>query len=195
MDNLANSFSKIQNSQMRRQKIVFLKFSKITWNICTVLYVEGFLQGFERKDQHILIYLKYFQDKPVINKISKISLQGRRVYTKSRFSPFPFKNAQSIPRYAGEKRNDEDYPAMPLKSASVTATEKFIRHGHFDGPKSSDLSSSQIALPVNFSRAIKHSSHVAKGLGIKILSTSRGIFSERDARFFGIGGEIICEVF
>ena len=81
MDNLANSFSKIQNSQTRRKKFVFLKFSKIIWNICTVLCVEGFIQGFERRDENIFISLKYCNDKPVLQKILKISLQGRRVYT------------------------------------------------------------------------------------------------------------------
>ena len=81
MDNLANSFSKIQNSQTRRKKFVFLQFSKIIWNICTVLCVEGFIQGFERRDENIFISLKYCNDKPVLQKILKISLQGRRVYT------------------------------------------------------------------------------------------------------------------
>ena len=46
-----------------------------------------------------------------------------------------------------------------------------------------------------FSTAEGNLKSVQRGLGIKILSTSKGILSERDARFFGIGGEILCEVF
>jgi small subunit ribosomal protein S8 len=36
---------------------------------------------------------------------------------------------------------------------------------------------------------------VHSGLGIKILSTSRGILSDAEARSAGVGGEIVCEVF
>ena len=35
---------------------------------------------------------------------------------------------------------------------------------------------------------------VFSGLGISILSTSRGIMSDRDARRLKVGGELICEV-
>lgn len=33
------------------------------------------------------------------------------------------------------------------------------------------------------------------GLGIYILSTSKGIVSDREARNLGVGGEVICKVF
>lgn len=36
---------------------------------------------------------------------------------------------------------------------------------------------------------------VHSGLGIKILSTSKGVLSDVEARASGIGGEVICEVF
>jgi ribosomal protein S8 len=82
MDNLANSFSKIQNSQIRRKQTVFLNYSKIVWNICTVLFVEGFIQGFERGEKGILIFLKYSHDKPVIEKMLIIlpKFKGLLVY-------------------------------------------------------------------------------------------------------------------
>ena len=35
---------------------------------------------------------------------------------------------------------------------------------------------------------------VKKGLGIAILSTSKGVMTDREARRQGIGGEVICEV-
>ena len=160
MDNLANSFSKIQNSQTRRKKFVFLKFSKIIWNICTVLCIEGFIQGFERRDENILIYLKYSNDKPVLQKILKISLQGRRVYTKK------------------------------IPTSKISKNKLII---------SEDLKRLEFPLQ-NFPQEgiLSHSSHrplVTKGLGLKILSTSRGILCDRDARFFGVGGEILCEIF
>src|SRR5579863_4394515 len=36
---------------------------------------------------------------------------------------------------------------------------------------------------------------VLSGLGIAIVSTSKGVMTEKDARTQGIGGEVLCEVF
>jgi len=36
---------------------------------------------------------------------------------------------------------------------------------------------------------------VLDGLGISILSTSKGVLSNKKAKLLGVGGEIICEVF
>lgn len=35
---------------------------------------------------------------------------------------------------------------------------------------------------------------VRNGLGIAIVSTSRGVMTDREARKLGVGGEVICEV-
>ena len=35
---------------------------------------------------------------------------------------------------------------------------------------------------------------VRNGLGISVLSTSRGVMSDREARRHGVGGEVLCEV-
>ena len=36
---------------------------------------------------------------------------------------------------------------------------------------------------------------VLSGLGIAIVSTSKGVMTEKDARNQGIGGEVLCEIF
>ena len=36
---------------------------------------------------------------------------------------------------------------------------------------------------------------VLDGLGISILSTSKGVLSNKTAKRYGVGGEIICEVY
>jgi small subunit ribosomal protein S8 len=36
--------------------------------------------------------------------------------------------------------------------------------------------------------------HVRRGLGIAVMSTSRGILSDKDAREQKVGGEVVCEV-
>jgi small subunit ribosomal protein S8 len=35
---------------------------------------------------------------------------------------------------------------------------------------------------------------VRRGLGVNVLSTSRGVLPDREARKQGVGGEIICKV-
>ncbi|MDX2050477.1 MAG: 30S ribosomal protein S8 [Rickettsiaceae bacterium] len=44
-------------------------------------------------------------------------------------------------------------------------------------------------------RSIKDVPMLYNGLGIYILSTSKGVISDRKARELGVGGEIICQVF
>lgn len=45
-------------------------------------------------------------------------------------------------------------------------------------------------------RYVKHDAipKVRSGLGVAILSTSRGVMTDRQARKLGIGGELLCEV-
>lgn len=42
--------------------------------------------------------------------------------------------------------------------------------------------------------ACKDIHKVRQGLGISVLSTSRGVMSDREARKQGVGGELLCEV-
>jgi small subunit ribosomal protein S8 len=41
---------------------------------------------------------------------------------------------------------------------------------------------------------VKEIPRVRRGLGIAILSTSKGVLTDREARKLGVGGELICEV-
>lgn len=43
--------------------------------------------------------------------------------------------------------------------------------------------------------SIKNLPHSWNGLGIYILSTSKGVLSDREARELNVGGEILCKVF
>ncbi len=135
MDNLANLFSSIQNGQQRHKRFIQVPFSKKSWHICNILFLEGFLQGFFAEGDSLFIFLKYSQNKPVIRKIHKISLQGRKIYRKT------------------------------------------------------DTKSSK-----NQTQKSKAKTTAQSSFSVTILSTSKGILSDRDARFFGIGGEVLCTV-
>lgn len=39
-----------------------------------------------------------------------------------------------------------------------------------------------------------HIGKVCSGMGVSILSTSRGVMTDRDAKKHGVGGELLCEV-
>jgi small subunit ribosomal protein S8 len=41
---------------------------------------------------------------------------------------------------------------------------------------------------------VKEIPRVRRGLGIAILSTPKGVLTDREARRLGVGGELICEV-
>jgi small subunit ribosomal protein S8 len=43
--------------------------------------------------------------------------------------------------------------------------------------------------------AIQTLGRVHNGLGISILSTSKGVLSDAEARLQNVGGEVLCEVF
>ena len=43
-------------------------------------------------------------------------------------------------------------------------------------------------------RGVRDIPRVLNGLGISVLTTSRGILSDREARAEGVGGEVLCEV-
>jgi small subunit ribosomal protein S8 len=43
-------------------------------------------------------------------------------------------------------------------------------------------------------RGVQDIPRVLNGLGVAVLTTSRGILSDREARESGVGGEILCEV-
>jgi small subunit ribosomal protein S8 len=43
-------------------------------------------------------------------------------------------------------------------------------------------------------RGVRELPKVLNGLGISVISTSKGMMSDREARTAGVGGEILCEI-
>lgn len=89
-DPISDMLTIIRNGQVAKKKIVFLPYSKFKLLIVKVLKSEGFI-----KDYNILnfnksmieLFLKYFKNKPVIEKIQRISRPGLRIYKKKKFIP------------------------------------------------------------------------------------------------------------
>jgi len=126
-DPISDMLTRIRNAQMAEKIVVSMPSSKIKVAIAKVLQDEGYVEGFKVIDHDgkpsLEIGLKYYADRPVIEKIQRVSRPGLRVY----------KGSEEIPR-------------------------------------------------------------VMNGLGIAIVSTSKGLMTDRSARANGIGGEVLCIV-
>lgn len=83
-DPVADMLTCIRNAQMMGIKSVRTPFSKFKLEILKVLQDEGFVDGFETLDvdnkKDIQVALKYYQGKPVIEKIKRISRPALRIY-------------------------------------------------------------------------------------------------------------------
>jgi small subunit ribosomal protein S8 len=126
-DPIADMLTRIRNAQTARKPAVTLPSSKQKVAIAKVLQQEGYLDGVSTETvdgkSQLTLTLKYYQDRPVIERIERVSRPGLRIY----------------------KRADQ--------------------------------------LPV-----------VQGGLGVAIVSTSRGVMTNVQAKAQGHGGEVLCIV-
>ena len=125
-DPIADMLTRIRNGPAAHTIAVSMPSSKLKVAIANVLADEGYIESVKVLDgvkPELEITLKYFQGKPVVESIQRVSRPGLRIY----------------------KRKDE--------------------------------------LP-----------KVMGGLGVAVISTSKGVMTDRAARQAGLGGEIICYV-
>ena len=126
-DTLADMFTRIRNAQMVAKELVSMPSSKMKVELARVLKEEGYIADYSVDGDvkpSLTIELKYFEGKPVIEKIQRVSKPSLRSY----------KGAADLPKVEG-------------------------------------------------------------GLGVAIVSTSKGVMTDRAARQAGVGGEVICTVF
>jgi small subunit ribosomal protein S8 len=126
-DPIADMLTRIRNAQQANKVEVTMPSSKVKLSIAQVLKDEGYVTDFSVNENSgkplLTITLKYFQGKPVIEQINRVSRPGLRVY----------RSAEKLPQVIG-------------------------------------------------------------GLGVAIVSTSRGVMADRKARALGQGGEVLCAV-
>jgi len=83
-DPIADMLTRIRNGQSAAKMEVKMPLSKLKKSVAVVLKDEGFITDFNEQDidgkPTLNITLKYFQGKPVIEKIARVSRPGRRVY-------------------------------------------------------------------------------------------------------------------
>lgn len=83
-DPVADMLTQIRNGQMSKKRSVKTPASTVKTAILKVLEEEGYIEAFQRDKTAdkptIEVFLKYYQDKPVIEKIRRVSRPGLRVY-------------------------------------------------------------------------------------------------------------------
>jgi len=83
-DPIADFLTRIRNGQSARKKSIKSPSSKAKEAIANVLQDEGYILGYdvaaEGNKKTITVALKYFEGKPVIEKIDRISTPSLRVY-------------------------------------------------------------------------------------------------------------------
>lgn len=93
-DTLADMFTRIRNAQRSGHAAVAMPSSKEKMSIAEVLKAEGFVAGYtvEGEAKKVMtIELKYFEGKPVIESIQRVSRPGLRQY----------RSAKDLPKVSG----------------------------------------------------------------------------------------------
>jgi small subunit ribosomal protein S8 len=86
-DPIADMFTRIRNAQMVGHTDVTMPASKVKAEIARVLKDEGYIEEFARVDVDgkptLNITLKYYEGRPVIDRLDRISRPGLRVYKRN----------------------------------------------------------------------------------------------------------------
>ena len=125
-DPIADMLTRIRNGQGAGKIEVSMPSSKLKVNVARVLKEEGYIEDYQvigDAKPVLMVRLRYYQGKPVIEEIRRASRPGLRMY----------KGKNALPRIRG-------------------------------------------------------------GLGVAIVSTSRGVMTDKAARGLGEGGEVLCYV-
>ncbi|NMB56953.1 30S ribosomal protein S8 [Candidatus Beckwithbacteria bacterium] len=89
---IADMLTRIRNGYMAKKATVEVPYSKMKTEIANLLVKEGYVQAVEVKEagvkKSLLINLKYHQGQAAINKITRISKSGRRIYKASDKLPY-----------------------------------------------------------------------------------------------------------
>ena len=82
-DPIADMLTRIRNGQTAAKAVVAMPASKMKQSIAKVLKDEGYIADFSVSDEvkpEMSVSLKYYEGKPVIEKINRMSRPGLRVY-------------------------------------------------------------------------------------------------------------------
>ena len=85
-DTLGDMLTRIRNGQTANKSVVDAPASRFRGNVLDVLKREGYIRNFSQIEKRpgineFKIELKYYDGKPVISEIKRVSTPGRRIYS------------------------------------------------------------------------------------------------------------------
>ena len=85
-DTLGDMLTRIRNGQTANKSVVDAPASRFRANVLDVLKREGYIRNFSQVEKRpgineFKIELKYYDGKPVISEIKRVSTPGRRIYS------------------------------------------------------------------------------------------------------------------
>lgn len=90
-DPLSDMFTRIMNSQSSGKRFVTMPSSKLKLSVCDILLNEGYIRDYHLESEGakntLVIGLKYYDGKPVIENYRRISKPSCRVYKSSEDLP------------------------------------------------------------------------------------------------------------
>ena len=89
-DTISDLLTRIRNGQMSHKEKVTIPYSKMKEALCKVMLEEGYIEGInieENECKNIIVDLKYYDGKPVIDLIQRVSRPGLRIYKSSNEIP------------------------------------------------------------------------------------------------------------
>ena len=91
-DPIADMLTRIRNAHKAEHTDVALPASKVKMAIAGVLKSNGYIDDYERRETELghaemVIRLKYFDAKPVIENMTRVSRPSRRIYVHSKNIP------------------------------------------------------------------------------------------------------------
>ena len=89
-DTIADLLTRIRNGQSAEKESVTMPFSKMKLSICKVLESEGYINSTEVSGdlkKELKVLLKYYEGKPVIENIKRISKPSLRIFKPAKQVP------------------------------------------------------------------------------------------------------------
>lgn len=85
-DTLGDMLTRIRNGQSAKKSVVDAPASRFRGNVLDVLKREGYIRNYTQIEKRpgineFKIELKYYDGKPVISEIKRVSTPGRRIYS------------------------------------------------------------------------------------------------------------------
>lgn len=84
-DPIADLLTRVRNGQQAHKRFIVAPHSKVKAAIVQVLHQEGYIDGFEtiekeNNKKELRVDLKYYESRPVIEKIKSVSKPSLRIY-------------------------------------------------------------------------------------------------------------------